>query len=51
MPLLSRESVKWGSNGLAALACLSVFGFPGLIAYVAGFVVNVYLPRWVGWRD
>ena len=51
MPLLSKDVIRWGSNALAALGCLSVFGFTGLIAYVAGFVVNVYGPRWAGWRD
>lgn len=51
MPLLTRESVKWGSNVLGALGCLSLLGIAGLVAYVAGFVVNVYVPKWTGWED
>jgi len=50
VPLWSKGVVRWGSNVLGVLGCLSLFGFPGLIAYIAGFVVNVYVPRWTGWE-
>ena len=50
MPLWSKENVKWIGNALGVLASLALLGFPGLLGYVAGFVVNVYVPRWAGWE-
>lgn len=43
-----RDVVRYVSNGLGALAAVSLLGFPGLVGYAAGFIVNTFVPQWAG---
>ncbi len=50
MPL-DENGLMWVGNTVAALAVVALLGFPGLVGYAAGVIVNRFVPRWLGWRD
>lgn len=48
---LNEQNIIYGTNILAALACASVLGWGGFVAYGIGYVVNRHALRWIGVDD